>query len=121
MTDRTARRGPAPLPSDQRREHCISVRVNAAELAQLDERRGPYQRGEWLRIAALDKLPPTIPAINSQAWAELARAAANLNQLAKAMNAGDKIEKGGLRDTLGKFRAALIGAQLDGEADEGHE
>jgi len=117
MTDRTARRGPAPLPADERRNHCVSVRLNTGELATLDARRGAYQRGEWLRMAALDKLPPTVPAINVQAWAELARAAANLNQIARALNAGEKIERGGLRDQLNHFRAALIGASLEGHAE----
>ena len=117
--DRRRRRGPGTLDPQEKREHCVSVRVNARELAQLDERRSPYQRGEWLRMAALDKLPPTIPAINLQAWSELARAAANLNQIAHALNAGSK--PGGLQDQLAKFRAALIGAQLQGGDDEGHE
>lgn len=121
MTNRSARRGPAPLPPDERREHCVSVRVNAGELATLDSRRGVYQRGEWLRMAALDKLPPTIPAINREAWTELARAAGNLNQIARSLNAGEKVDRGSLRDQLAQFRAALIGAQLHGEADEGHE
>lgn len=117
MTDeRRSRRGPATLDPSEKREHCVSVRFNVGELATLDERRGPYQRGEWLRMAALDKLPPTIPVLNAQAWAELARSAANLNQLARAVNAGATIEKGGLRDQLNEFRAALLGARLD----EGH-
>ena len=118
MTDRSARRGPAPLPLEERREHCVSVRVNVAELATLDSRRGVFQRGEWLRMAALDKLPPTVPAINAQAWAELARAAANLNQIARALNQGEKVERGGLRDQLNQFRAALIGADLEGHAED---
>lgn len=121
MNEKSARRGPAPLPAGDKREHCVSVRLNAAELAKLDVTRGKFQRGEWLRMAALDKLPPVIPAINTEAWSELARAAANLNQIAKALNAGDKVERGGLRDQLAQFRAALIGAQLQGEVDEGHE
>lgn len=118
MTDRSARRGPAPLPVEERREHCVSVRVNVAELATLDSRRGVFQRGEWLRMAALDKLPPTVPTINTQAWAELARAAANLNQIARALNQGEKVERGGLRDQLNQFRAALIGADLEGHAED---
>lgn len=114
--ERRSHRGHSTLDPSEKREHCVSVRLNAAELATLDERRGAYQRGEWARMALLDKLPPTIPALNSQAWASLARSAANLNQLARAVNAGAKIEKGGLRDQLNEFRAALIGAKLN----EGH-
>jgi len=114
--ERKSKRGPVSLDPSEKREHCVSVRLNAAELVTLDQRRGVYQRGEWMRMAAMDKLPPTIPALNAQAWQELARAAANLNQLARAFNAGEKIEKGGVRDLLNQFRATLIGASLD----EGH-
>jgi hypothetical protein len=38
------------------------------------------QCGEYLRAAALHCLPPTVPALNREAWAELARLAANINQ-----------------------------------------
>ncbi|MBJ3115112.1 MobC family plasmid mobilization relaxosome protein [Salmonella enterica subsp. enterica serovar Typhimurium] len=46
------------------------------------------QRGEYLRAAALHRLPPTIPAANREQWAELARTAANLNQIARKINGG---------------------------------
>lgn len=117
--ERRRRRGPGTLDPEEKREHCVSVRLNVRELAQLDELRAKFQRGEWLRMASLDKLPPSIPLLNIQAWSELARAAANLNQIARALNAGSK--PGGLQDQLAKFRAALIGAQLQGGDDEGHE
>ena len=121
MTDETderrSRRGPTMIDPSEKRGHCVSVRLNAAELVLLDERRGKHQRGEWMRMAMLDTLPPTIPALNAQAWAKLARSAANLNQLARAANAGSKIEKGGLRDQLAEFRAALIGAKPEDEGD----
>ena len=87
--DRRARRGGGKaLPPEQLRTHCVSVRLSAAELEQLDARRGELQRGEWLRVAALDVLPPVIPELNREAWIELARAAANLNQLAFRTNTG---------------------------------
>lgn len=87
--DRAARRGPVPLPAADKRGHCVSVRLNGRELAQLDAQRGRFQRGEWLRMAALDQLPPSVPEANVQAWAELARLAANLNQAQAAINRGD--------------------------------
>lgn len=91
MTDQTRRRrsryGPAPLPADALRTHCVSVRLAPAELAELDSQRGPYRRGEWLRLAWQRALPPAPPPeLNRRAWAELARAAANLNQLAHHLN-----------------------------------
>lgn len=113
MTDEGRRRrtGPAPLPPDEKRSHCVSVRVNADELAALDAKRGPYLRGEWLRMAALDRLPPIVPEINREAWVNLARAAANLNQLSRYLNDGGDAETEEIRAELAAFRAALVGVQ----------
>ena len=109
---RRRRFGPDPLPADERRTHCVSVRLNARELQLLDERRARVgmQRGEYLRVAALKRIPRSIPEINRQAWSELARAAANLNQIARHINAGDALSLDEVSDALHKFRLALIGA-----------
>jgi hypothetical protein len=114
--DRAARRGPVPLPAADKRTHCVSVRLNGRELAQLDAQRGRFQRGEWLRMAALDQLPPSVPEANVQAWAELARLAANLNQAQAAINRGDSdshqvelLED--LRAAVAALRRELVGVQ----------
>lgn len=86
--DRVARRGPVPLSAAEKRGHCVSVRLNVSELARLDAQRGRFHRGEWLRMAAFDQIPPTVPAANVKAWAELARLAANFNQAQAAINRG---------------------------------
>ena len=104
------RRGPAPRPDEEKRTHAVAVRFNSEELELLDKNRGRFQRAEFLRSSALNKLPPTIPPLNQQAWTELARAAANLNQIARELNF--KRTPGGIQDQLAQFRAALIGAQL---------
>jgi hypothetical protein len=54
-----------------KRGHTVSVRLNDAELARLDSQRDAVQmqRGEYLRAAALHRLPPTIPEVNREAWA----------------------------------------------------
>jgi hypothetical protein len=103
--DRAARRGPVPLPAADKRDHCVSARLNVRELAQLDAQRGRFQRGEWLRMAALDQLPPTVPEANARAWGELARLAANLNQAQAAINRGDA--DGHQVDLLDDLRAAV--------------
>ncbi len=87
--DRPRPRGPVPLSAAEKRGHCVSVRLNRGELAQLDAVRGRFQRGQWLRMAALGELPPMVPAVNAQAWADLARLAANLNQAQLAINRGE--------------------------------
>ena len=105
------RRGPQPLPAGEKRLHSVSVRLNDAELARLDEQCSSIkmQRGEYLRAAALHRLPPTIPAINREAWTELAREAANLNQIAKHLNQGLR----GEGELLGKALAVQIMAALE--------
>ncbi len=124
-----SRRGPVSLPSDVLRQHCVSVRLNAAELSLLDDSRGRYQRGEWLRMAGIGKLPPSIPAINLKAWAALATCASNLNQYQTAINCGKAtgyppavLEA--LRDDVQLLRQQLIGVdeestgEVDDERDE---
>ena len=84
------KRGPKPLALADKRMHSVSVRLNSAELADLDSVRAlvRMQRGEYLRSASRGVLPPTIPQINREAWTNLARVAANLNQYQQAINAG---------------------------------
>lgn len=120
---RRSRYGPAPLPADALRTHCVSVRLSPSELAELDRQRGPHQRGAWLRLAWQRALPPAPPPeLNRRAWAELARAAANLNQLAHHLNglavAGAEAtaaDVAAVAEALAVFRATLIGARLSGE------
>jgi hypothetical protein len=122
---KAARRGPEPLPERELRTHTVSVRLNRPELEQLDEQRAPVcmQRGEYLRCASLHQLPPTIPAVNQSAFVELARSAANLNQVARFLNESARgspnpppsIEE--IAGVLDGFRRALISAQIAGEAE----
>ncbi|ENH2942563.1 hypothetical protein ABV006_002877 [Salmonella enterica subsp. enterica serovar Kiambu] len=68
------------LPQELR-IHCISVRLNNAELAKLNTLREHYSKGEWLRMASLQKLPPVIPAINTEAWKALSDISQKLNRI----------------------------------------
>jgi len=118
---RRRRRGPIKLPDAERRIHTVSVRLNDSELSRLEKSRGKYQRGEWLRMAAIDKMPPTIPTINHEAWTELSRAASNINQLSKYVNQNDPtgnefMDK--LRTQLIEFRNQLIGMQFVDEEED---
>ncbi|WP_312990971.1 ATP-binding protein [Atlantibacter hermannii] len=69
------------LPPDEIRHHCISVRLNEEELIILDSKRGQYKKGEWLRMASLNKLPPVLPEINREAWIKLGSLSQDLNHL----------------------------------------
>ncbi|EHF0411719.1 hypothetical protein R6028_004667 [Salmonella enterica] len=68
-------------PESLLRTHCISVRLNQDELQLLNKKRGDKSKGEWLRLASLDKLPLSVPAINIEAWKSLAEISQKLNNL----------------------------------------
>lgn len=95
---------------ESKRTHCVSVRMNASELAALDARRGEFARGEYMRFAFFSSFPPSIPELNREAWVELSRAASNLNQLAKHVNEGGDLDTSLLLSRLADFRSSLIGA-----------
>jgi hypothetical protein len=118
-------------PTPPLRTHTISVRVNAAEYAALAARRdaaGIKEMGAYLRQAVLAHQPPraVVPALNREAWRELARTASNLNQLTAHLNAGNLRDPPGaapLRDVLTTLTAEvrLLRLALLGVAPEERE
>lgn len=99
------------------RVHCVSVRMSPAELAELDRRRGRIRRGTFLRNLYLGKKEPQqIPEVNRARYAETARWAANLNQITRAINAGELIDVAELQRVLSGFRLSLLG--LTGDEDD---
>ncbi|MBF8469275.1 hypothetical protein, partial [Klebsiella oxytoca] len=63
------------------RSHCISIRLNDAELSYVDGLREDLNRAVWIRMSALNRLPPKIPEINLLVWKDLAKASQDLNNL----------------------------------------
>lgn len=102
------------------RVHVVASRFSEDELAKLDEWRKQYgmTRGAYVRRVVLERLPPSVPAINREAWRELARAAANLNQLARYLNEGGRLDVGVVLSELAEFRRRLIGVQYEGDAED---
>lgn len=94
------------------RDHCVSVRLNPAELSILDQYRGRSRRGEALRMLAFTQLPSPVPRLNQDAWVELSKSAGNLNQIAYKLNAGESVQIEEIREQLEAFRASLLGAAL---------
>lgn len=118
--------GPVPLAPADRRDHCVSVRLNSSELDWLDEARAgvKMQRGEYLRHAAAGKLPPTIPAINRGAWLDLAKVIGNLNQRQRQINEGLSTDYPAelltdLSDQVQQLRRQLLG--IGGHHDESED
>lgn len=107
------------LPPSELRTRSVNTRLNDAEWAELEARRKALnmQRGEYLRTAAFGQLPRSLPAVNRDAYLELTRIGANLNQIAKRLNAGDLPQLDDLRREIDAARKAItdLGA---GEGDE---
>jgi hypothetical protein len=82
------KRGPDPKPESELRKHPVTCRLTDIELKQLDQGKPDgMSRGEWLRTKALKrKLPRAMPEVNREAYVELARLTANLNQYMRAVN-----------------------------------
>jgi hypothetical protein len=77
------------------RSQVIGVRVCASEYTALCARAAALHitPSEWLRTAALSRRlpPPPVAAINRAQYVELARLAANLNQLTRLANEGRNV------------------------------
>jgi Zn-dependent protease with chaperone function len=121
--DATPRRSAGGRPRGDpaaRRSATIGVRVSASEYAELREKAAQMRMtpAQWLREAALSRrLPsPPVAAINREQYVELARLAANLNQLARLANEGRRVvvADGLLERLTGEtklLRLALLGVK----------
>lgn len=114
MTDerRRSKRGRRALPVADKRTHTVSVRVSVAELKRVDANRNRFRRGEWLRMASLDRLPPSIPALNVEAYRELSRLDRNISDIARSVNLGKQVDVLEIRQLLGDLRQSLLGIDL---------
>jgi hypothetical protein len=105
------------------RTHCISTRLNPAELIvlQSDARAAHKRMGALLRDAYFNGTVMHVPAVNVQMWKRLGTSLDEVRDLAAKLNAGGLSEQ--LRPTLAatiamlqEVRGALTGT---GGADEG--
>lgn len=88
--------------------HCVSVRFTEAELEKIDGYRGKIPRGTWCRKAILGKPVAVPPEPNREKYAETARWAANLAQIAHRLNRGEASEIDDIRRELSAFRRSLL-------------
>ncbi|EPQ7392184.1 TPA: ATP-binding protein [Klebsiella pneumoniae] len=114
------------LPQNEIRTHCVSVRLNEEELLTLDNKRGQYRKGEWLRMAALNKLPPVLPEINREAWIKLGSLSQGLNHLLNHLDSKSpdseltRTELFALRRQIQVLREHLLLSTFRSQADERH-
>lgn len=110
------KKGGRPKVMVRRCKH-LNIRLTEAEYDRLRGNAGNLKISDYARRRLLGQpLPRAIPQINQKAWAELARTAANLNQLTLHANQGrfDHSEKFALAlvnvlRTLKAVREGLIG------------
>lgn len=87
-----SKRGRKPKGKDKR-GYGLSIRLSPDEIAALKRLSGNKHTAAWARNVLLGApMRPTIPAINQQAYAELARLAANANQYQQRINSGQARE-----------------------------
>jgi hypothetical protein len=127
-TDKPTHRATGGRPKGDpalRRNETIGVRVSTTEYAAMRSKAAMMHMppAQWLREAALTRnLPsPPVAPINREQYAELARLSANLNQLARLANEGDRVtvDDGLLKrvaDETRRLRLALIG--VEGQSDD---
>lgn len=108
------------VPDIQKRKHAVTCRLTDAESWAVDAARGSVSRGEYIRLAALLAPPRVVPAINREAWTELSRVSANLNQLLRSYNSTKSVKDGSaataaldeLRQSVEAVRLSMIGADM---------
>jgi len=111
-TTKKRKRGPAKKPEEQQRKNRISIFLTDSEYRLVKEKAGDYELPLYVRTRAINgKLAPkaaSIPAINLEAWRNLAQCANNLNQLARHLNAGNELGIDEAKAEIAAFRLALI-------------
>lgn len=108
------------------RVHCVSVRLNNAELQLLNTKRGSKSKGEWLRMASLQKLPTIVPPVNIDTWKTLGEINQKLNRIAihiDSKSADSKLthtEMFAVKRQLAELRQNLLNADVWSAPNEGY-
>jgi len=104
------RRGGRPRKAaEDRRTERVALYLTPAERAELERRAaltGWREVGAYVRRAIMAQRSPraTVPQLNVQAYGELARTAANLNQMTRHFNEGGAVDE---------VTAARLGVELE--------
>lgn len=106
-----------PKNKEDLRTHTVNTRLNDEELKVLDTKRGKLQRGAFLRFLLQGRRE--VPQVNKEIYAETARWASAVNQLARKLNQGKEVESlEEIRGILSQFRLGLLGLTEGKENDK---
>ena len=102
------------------RTHCVTTRLNDEELEELKRRKGNIPYGVYVRQVLLGRPPKQVPEVNRKAYAETARWASALNQIARKLNMGEDVDISEISRVLSAFRQSLLGIKF-GDDDDDHQ
>ncbi|HAY5031522.1 hypothetical protein [Escherichia coli] len=108
------------------RTYCVSVRLNDDELTKLNHLRKNHSKGEWLRMSSLQKLPPVVPTVNTEAWKKLSDISQKLNRIAAHIDGKNKdsqltqTELFAVKRQLEELRQHLLNADIWSKSYEGY-
>jgi hypothetical protein len=114
------------IPTEALRSHCISVRLNTEELQLLDIKRGSFRKGEWLRMASLNQLPPIVPSINLDMWKSFGDMSQKLNRILVHLDnksSGSSLTKTEIfviKRHISELRQEFINPDIRSKPDEGY-
>lgn len=114
----------AKITHNELRAHCISVRLNNKELSKLNYLRGHYAKGEWLRMASLQKLPTIVSPVNIDTWKTLGEINQKLNCIALHIDSKSidskltNTELFAVRRLIKELRQNLLNTEIWSEPDE---
>lgn len=110
-------------------DRSVKIRISSSQLAawKIAAARERVPLSQMVRAVLLGRAVYRVPELNQQAWAKLAATAANLNQLAHRLNSAHLVgadmllaaardQAVSVLDALQDFRAALLGARIDEDA-----
>jgi hypothetical protein len=107
-------RGGRPRKAEARTAQ-IMVRLTPSERAELMARAGERGAAEYLRAQGLGRaprLPRQVPAVNREAWEDLARALGNLNQVAHRLNSGERVLSAEILAAVDATRTEVVRLRL---------
>lgn len=120
--DNASRRGRPRKDTSKKLRRRFNIGFSDEEVQMIEAEMdflGVYSIQDYIRNCAL-KTHAFVPSINREQWASLARPLANLNQLARQMNSGDRPEVDDVmkhisqaKSVLSEVRNLLIGGSPD--------
>lgn len=103
-------------PDHEKKSILVALRMTPPEFDRIEDKAeaAGMKPGRLAVAAALDlEIKPPVPAINRQLYAELARVGGNLNQIARRLNAENRLSGGDLVAALNELSRRIAEARRE--------